>query len=61
FSRSVAVDNWTDLQIGLQAHATDSTSWAPRLMILAGVAFLFGVALRIRRLFPRRPATGKPV
>jgi hypothetical protein len=43
FSRSVAVDNWADLQIGLKAKAAATVSWFTRLVILAGTALGLGL------------------
>ncbi len=54
FSRAVAVDNWADLQIGLQAKATASASWLTRLVMLALVALTLGTAARGARAFGRR-------
>jgi hypothetical protein len=36
FSRAVAVDNWADLQIGIEAKAVQFASWFQRVLILAG-------------------------
>jgi hypothetical protein len=49
FSRSVAVDPWADLKIGIEAKAVRAASWSLRLVIL-GATFLLlaGLALAAR-------------
>jgi len=54
FSRSVAVDNWTDLQIGLEAKAATSAGWTRRLLILLGTALAFASASRVGQNFSSR-------
>jgi hypothetical protein len=51
FSRSVAVDNWADLQIGLEARAVTSAGWFKRIVMLLGIAALFALAVRASRSF----------
>jgi hypothetical protein len=43
FSRTVAVDNWADLQIGLEARAVATAGWFKRLLILAAIALLMAI------------------
>ena len=51
FSRSVAVDNFAELKIGLEAKAVASAGWFKRLLILAGTALVLGLFAR----FGHRP------
>jgi hypothetical protein len=53
FSRAVAVDNWADLQIGLEAKAVASAGWFKRSLILLGIASIFALAVRAGRTFRR--------
>ena len=57
FSRSVAVDNFADLKIGIKAKAEGSVSWFKRLLILAGTALALGLFAGAAGAF-RRPAAG---
>jgi hypothetical protein len=54
FSRSVAVDPWSDLRIRLEAKAAVAASWFTRIAILAAAALVFGFAGRYAKRF--RPA-----
>jgi hypothetical protein len=51
FSRSVAVDNWADLQIGLEAKAVTTAGWFKRLLILASIALVIGGFVRFTGAF----------
>ncbi len=53
FSRAVAVDNWADLQIGLEAKAVTTASRFQRLVMLAGIALLLALAASSARAFRR--------
>ena len=53
FSRTVAVDKWEDLQIGLKAKAVTPASWLVRLAILAGTVLVLGMFVRSARAFRR--------
>ncbi len=57
FSRSVAVDNWADLQIGLEATAEHSAGWFKRILILLGTALILGIFVHFGRSFRTKPAT----
>ncbi len=46
FSRSVAVDTWADLQIGLKARTTAEAGSLARLALLAGIATLLMLCTR---------------
>jgi hypothetical protein len=50
FSRAVAVDNWADLHVGLEARTTSTASWGTRLLMLVGTAIALAV---IRIAWPR--------
>lgn len=54
FSRAVAVDNWADLQIGLEAKAVKSAGWFKRLLILGGTAVLLGLFATFAGAFRRK-------
>ena len=56
FSRSVAVDPWADLKIGLKAKTEGTASWFARLMILAATALVVALALQARVVFAKRAA-----
>ncbi len=56
FSRSVAVDNWADLQIGLEARAEKSAGWFRRLLILAVTALVLGAFVKYAGTLRRKPA-----
>ncbi len=58
FSRAVAVDQWADLQIGLQAKASTSAPWFLRLAILAGTALLLALSVRSAGVFRRTQRAG---
>ncbi len=58
FSRAVAVDNWADLQIGLEAKVVATASWFTRLAILAGVALLLALLMRSTGTFKRNQSPG---
>ncbi len=61
FSRSVAVDHWADLRIGLEAKAIQTASWWTRLLILGGTALVLGLlALSARGFNRRHPAATQP-
>ncbi|HET6408206.1 MAG TPA: hypothetical protein VFG14_10030, partial [Chthoniobacteraceae bacterium] len=53
FSRSVAVDTWADLQIGMKAKAIAPASWGMRLLMLLGTATVLAFILVIFRNRPR--------
>jgi hypothetical protein len=57
FSRSVAVDPWADLAIGIEAKAARAASWKVRLAIL-GVTFLALVGLALATRASRHPQPG---
>jgi hypothetical protein len=51
FKRSVVVDTWADLNIGLQVRTAKVVSWGGRVVVLALVALVLGgFALLVRRL-----------
>ncbi|HZJ13858.1 MAG TPA: hypothetical protein VFD27_02355, partial [Chthoniobacteraceae bacterium] len=56
FSRSVAVDNWADLEIGLEARATTSAGWFKRILILAGTALILALLAGFAEAFRRKQA-----
>jgi hypothetical protein len=58
FSRSVAVDNWADLQIGLEAKAVAVVSWFKRLLILAAVALVMAAFGYFAGAFRQRQPAG---
>jgi len=51
FSRSVAVDNWADLRIGIEAKAVTTAGWFKRLLTLAAVALGLAVFVRFAAAF----------
>jgi hypothetical protein len=53
FSRTVAVDNWADLQINLEAKAA-STGNGRRLLILVGIAVVLSLFAGLARVFRRK-------
>ncbi len=57
FSRTVAVDNWADLQIGLKAKAATAAGWFKRLLILIATAVVLAAFIRFAGTFHRKPAT----
>ncbi|MEO8353846.1 MAG: hypothetical protein ABI680_19135, partial [Chthoniobacteraceae bacterium] len=56
FSRSVAVDHWADLRIGLEAKAVPIAAWWKRLLILAGTALALALLAISARGLSRRQA-----
>ena len=56
FSRSVAVDNWADLEIGLEVRATTSAGWFKRILILAGCALVLALLAFFAEAFRRKQA-----
>ena len=59
FSRSVAVDSFADLHIGLEAKAVASAGWFKRLLILGGTAVVLALFVGFAGVFRgKRPATG---
>ena len=55
FSRTVAVDNWADLQIGIKAKAVTTAGWFKRLFILAVTALLLWGFARLAGAFRKKP------
>jgi hypothetical protein len=53
FKRSVVVDTWADLRIGLEASATRAESWSARFLILAATLLVLGGFGRAARPFRR--------
>jgi hypothetical protein len=56
FKRAVAVDPWTDLNIGLKAGASQSTSMWKRLLILFGTSIVLGAFAWAGRSFRQERA-----
>ena len=56
FSRSVAVDNFADLKLGLEAKAVTTASWFTRLLILAGIALTLALFAHFGRASVREKA-----
>jgi hypothetical protein len=54
FSRSVAVDPWSDLQVAVRATAVASVSWLTRLISMAGVALLVALFVRSAQSFSKK-------
>jgi hypothetical protein len=49
FSRSIAVDPWADLQVGLEVKAIKAASWFVRFLIVAATALILAVSIRFAR------------
>jgi hypothetical protein len=60
FSRSVAVDTWADLQLGLEVAATGAASGFTRISILALTACVLMLAAHFATLFRKRPIVTQP-
>ena len=58
FSRSVAVDQMADLNIGIEAKAVTSAGWLKRMLILAGTVAILGLLIRSSQQFRRIAAQG---
>ena len=56
FSRSVAVDNWADLQIGLEARTTGGAGWFKRILILVSTALILAALASFAEAFRRKQA-----
>ncbi len=54
FSRTVAVDNWANLEIGLEAKAVSSVGWFKRLLMLGGVAVVLALFAGFAGAFRRQ-------
>ena len=61
FSRTVAVDNWADLQIGLKAKAVKAAGWFKRLLILAVTALVLVLFVRFADAFRKPRSNGGAV
>jgi hypothetical protein len=57
FSRTVAVDNWADLQIGLEAKAAKTAGGFKRFLILIATALLLGTLAKFAGAFRSKPTT----
>lgn len=55
FSRSVAVDNWADLQIGIEAKSEKTAGWFKRLLILAATALVLAAFARFAGSLRQKP------